>query len=164
MRHFFAETYIDTWKENFTFLYSVVLITCLDSLLERCKQADFLSQLDTPNEESRTVSARNIVIAIGARPKYPEVPNARDLCITSDDLFSLRHPPGSTLVVGASYVGLECAGFLQGLGFQTTVLVSCRTTLTFNLIVPTECSRKFYVKQGVAIDPTCINKERLERT
>jgi pyruvate/2-oxoglutarate dehydrogenase complex dihydrolipoamide dehydrogenase (E3) component len=39
----------------------------------------------------------------------------RELCITSDDLFSLAEPPGKTLVVGASYVALECAGFLSGL-------------------------------------------------
>jgi thioredoxin reductase (NADPH) len=32
-------------------------------------------------------------------------------------------PPGKTLVVGASYVALECAGFLAGLGFDVTVMV-----------------------------------------
>lgn len=41
----------------------------------------------------------------------------------SDDLFSLRYCPGRTLVVGASYVGLECAGFLAGLGLDVTVMV-----------------------------------------
>ena len=29
--------------------------------------------------------------------------------------------PGKTLVVGGSYVALETAGFLAGLGFDTTV-------------------------------------------
>jgi thioredoxin reductase (NADPH) len=32
-------------------------------------------------------------------------------------------PPGKTLVVGASYVALECAGFLTSLGYDTTVMV-----------------------------------------
>lgn len=31
--------------------------------------------------------------------------------------------PGKTLVVGASYVALECAGFLKGLGYDTTIMV-----------------------------------------
>jgi hypothetical protein len=31
---------------------------------------------------------------------------------TPDDLFFLPKPPGKTLVVGASYVALECAGFV----------------------------------------------------
>jgi len=41
----------------------------------------------------------------------------------SDDLFSLPYCPGKTLVVGASYVGLECAGFLAGIGLDVTVMV-----------------------------------------
>lgn len=34
-----------------------------------------------------------------------------------------KTPPGRTLVVGASYVALECAGFLNALGYDTTVMV-----------------------------------------
>lgn len=41
----------------------------------------------------------------------------------SDDLFSLSYCPGKTLVVGASYVALECAGFLAGIGLDVTVMV-----------------------------------------
>ena len=41
----------------------------------------------------------------------------------SDDLFSLPYSPGKTLVVGASYVSLECAGFLASLGYDVTVMV-----------------------------------------
>ena len=43
--------------------------------------------------------------------------------VCSDDLFSLEHSPGKTVVVGASYVSLECAGFLSGLNLDVTVLV-----------------------------------------
>lgn len=58
------------------------------------------------------------------RPKYPqEVPGALEYGISSDDIFSLQKPPGKTLVIGGSYVALETAGFLQGLGFPTTVMV-----------------------------------------
>ena len=35
----------------------------------------------------------------------------------------MTRPPGKTLVVGASYVALECAGFLSAFGFDTTVMV-----------------------------------------
>ncbi len=43
--------------------------------------------------------------------------------IRSDDLFSLPYCPGKTLVIGASYVALECGGFLAGLGLDVTVMV-----------------------------------------
>ncbi|XP_047674952.1 thioredoxin reductase 2, tandem duplicate 2 [Tachysurus fulvidraco] len=79
--------------------------------------------LNTRGQEA-TVTARNIVIATGGRPKYPtHVPGARQHGITSDDLFWLKESPGKTLVVGASYVALECAGFLTGIGLDATVMV-----------------------------------------
>jgi len=63
------------------------------------------------------------VIAVGGRPSYPNIPGAKELGISSDDIFSLKKVPGKTLVVGASYVALECAGFLNALGYDTTVMV-----------------------------------------
>ena len=70
-----------------------------------------------------TVTADRIVIAVGGRPSYPGIPGDKEFGITSDDLFSLKKAPGKTLVVGASYVALECAGFLTALGYDTSVMV-----------------------------------------
>lgn len=75
------------------------------------------------NKKTREITAKNIVIAVGGRPKYPDIPGAKENSITSDDLFSLSYCPGKTLCVGASYVSLECAGFLKGLGLDVTVMV-----------------------------------------
>ncbi|XP_078075792.1 thioredoxin reductase 1, cytoplasmic-like [Mustelus asterias] len=68
-------------------------------------------------------TAETFIIATGERPRYLGVPGDKEYCITSDDLFSLPYSPGKTLVVGASYVALECAGFLAGLGLDVTVMV-----------------------------------------
>ena len=35
----------------------------------------------------------------------------------------MTKPPGKSLVIGASYVALECSGFLTAFGFDTTVMV-----------------------------------------
>lgn len=70
-----------------------------------------------------TVTADKIVIAVGGRPQYPGIPGDREFGITSDDIFMKKTAPGRTLVVGASYVALECAGFLTALGYDTTVMV-----------------------------------------
>lgn len=53
----------------------------------------------------------------------PELDSVKDCVLTSDDIFMKKTPPGKTLVVGASYVALECAGFLVGLGYDVTVMV-----------------------------------------
>jgi len=66
-------------------------------------------------------TARRFAIAVGGRPKQLEIPGGEH-CITSDDLFSREVPPGKTLVVGASYVALECAGFIRAMGFPVSVM------------------------------------------
>ena len=74
--------------------------------------------------ERRT--GRRFVIAVGGRPKFPseeECPGAKEVGISSDDVFSLENSPGKTLIVGASYISLETAGFLRGLGLNVTVMM-----------------------------------------
>jgi len=74
-------------------------------------------------KKKQTVTADKIVIACGGRPTLPEIPGAKEYGISSDDIFWKTTAPGKTLVVGASYVALECAGFLHGVGFDVTVMV-----------------------------------------
>uniref|UniRef100_A0A3B0MS39 thioredoxin-disulfide reductase (NADPH) n=1 Tax=Theileria annulata TaxID=5874 RepID=A0A3B0MS39_THEAN len=76
------------------------------------------------NKLIQYVSGDKIIIAIGERPYIPsDVEGANEYAITSDDLFQLNTNPGKTLIVGASYVALECAGFLTGLGYNVDVSV-----------------------------------------
>ncbi|XP_008069852.1 thioredoxin reductase 3 isoform X2 [Carlito syrichta] len=77
---------------------------------------------DKKGQESCYTAAK-FVIATGERPRYLGIQGDKEYCITSDDLFSLPYCPGKTLVVGASYIALECAGFLAGLGLDVTVMV-----------------------------------------
>ena len=72
--------------------------------------------------EKSTITGEHIVFAPGGRPRYLGVPGDKELCITSDDIFSLQKSPGKTLVVGASYIALECAGFLTAFGYDTYVM------------------------------------------
>ncbi|XP_075218655.1 thioredoxin reductase 1, cytoplasmic-like isoform X2 [Lycorma delicatula] len=67
-------------------------------------------------------TAQIFILATGGRPHIPNFPGS-ELAITSDDLFSLKERPGKTLIVGASYIALECAGFLSGVGIDCTVMV-----------------------------------------
>eukprot|EP00300_Choanocystis_sp_HF-7_P006036 c14440_g1_i1.p1 GENE.c14440_g1_i1~~c14440_g1_i1.p1 ORF type:complete len:485 (-),score=119.79 c14440_g1_i1:14-1255(-) len=80
-----------------------------------------LSNLN-PDPVVKSVTAKNILIATGTRPLFPNIPGIQH-AISSDDLFSLPTPPGKTVVIGGSYVGLECGGFLTHLNFDTTVVL-----------------------------------------
>ncbi|XP_065358331.1 thioredoxin reductase 1, mitochondrial-like [Calliphora vicina] len=77
-------------------------------------------------------SGRYIVIAIGLRPMYPNIPGAREYGITSDDLFSWPKAPGKTLIVGAGYISMECAGFLRLFGFDVTIMVREKVLRNFD--------------------------------
>lgn len=52
----------------------------------------------------RTLTAKYFLIAVGGRPRYPNIPGAVEYGITSDDIFSLQKPPGRTLIVGAGCI------------------------------------------------------------
>ncbi|XP_021374605.1 thioredoxin reductase 2, mitochondrial-like isoform X2 [Mizuhopecten yessoensis] len=79
--------------------------------------------VDSKGQE-RFLTTEHAVIAVGGRPTLPtQIPGMVDRAITSDDIFWMKKPPGKTLVVGGSYIALESAGFLTGLGFDTTVMV-----------------------------------------
>jgi thioredoxin/glutathione reductase (selenoprotein) len=93
-------------------------INALGSLVD----AHTIETTDYEGQKS-TITADKIVIAVGGRPVYPEIPGAKEYGVTSDDIFALEKPPGKTLVIGAAYVALECAGFLTGLGYDVTVMV-----------------------------------------
>lgn len=69
------------------------------------------------------MTADKIIIAVGGRPTYPGIPGDKEFGITSDDIFSLKTNPKKTLVIGASYVALECGGFLTGLGYDVSIMV-----------------------------------------
>jgi thioredoxin reductase (NADPH) len=71
---------------------------------------------------SSTLTAARFLIAVGGRPTQLEC-EGTELAISSDDIFSLEKSPGKTLCIGASYISLECAGFLNGLGLDVTVAV-----------------------------------------
>ncbi|CAG0891577.1 unnamed protein product [Cyprideis torosa] len=107
--------------------------------------------------KEKVISANNIVVAVGGRPIYPDdIPGARDIAISSDDIFTLREPPGRTLVIGASYVALECAGFLQGLGYPTSLLIRSIPLRGFdrqmaNLVLQDLSSRGTEVIKGVPV-------------
>mmetsp|Transcript_45129 Transcript_45129/g.51842 ORF Transcript_45129/g.51842 Transcript_45129/m.51842 type:complete len:508 (+) Transcript_45129:230-1753(+) len=100
----------------------------------RSKKVDYLNLLghmvdahtikgsDPKKGIEKTLTAEKIVVAVGGRPHALNCPGG-ELSISSDDIFAKKTAPGKTLVVGASYIALECAGFLAALGYDTTVMV-----------------------------------------
>lgn len=109
-----------------------------------------------------TITSSRFLVAVGGRPT-PLTCEGAELAISSDDIFSLEKNPGKTLCVGASYISLECAGFLAGLGVDTTVAVRSILLRGFDR----ECADKIgdcMVKHGVKFkhEVTLHKLEKLE--
>ena len=72
------------------------------------------------NGEEKVFTAKNILIAVGGRPRYPDIPGALEYGISSDDIFSLEKAPGKTLVIGAGCIlFLIIRNFFLLLNFKT---------------------------------------------
>lgn len=113
-------------------------------------------ELENKKGEKSHITSEHFIIATGERPKYPdECEGALEHSITSDDLFSLPYNPGKTLVVGASYVALECAGFLNGLGNDVTVMVRSILLRGFDQQMA-ELVGAYMAKKGVKFLRPCV--------
>ena len=117
------------------------------------RSATEVALADASGDES-LVRAKHVVLAVGGRPNFPDgFAGAAARCISSDDLFSLTEPPGKTLVVGGSYVALECAGLLRGLGFEVTLLMRSIPLRGFDV----DCARRVLEAlkdEGVEVRPS----------
>lgn len=87
------------------------------------QEEDVIHVVEEDSVEHMVQVKEAIVIAVGGRPIVPDIPLAREVGITSDDLFSIKSCPNKSLVVGGSYIGLETASFLAGMGYDTSLLV-----------------------------------------
>ena len=78
----------------------------------------------------RRLSARNIVIASGARPRVPDIPGLAALdYLTSDTVWELREAPGHLLVIGAGPIGCELAQAFARLGTRVTLVTHAERIL-----------------------------------
>lgn len=85
------------------------------------KDAHTVELVDKKGRTDEITSSR-FLVATGGRPTPLDCEGA-DLAISSDDVFFLERDPGRVLCVGASYISLECAGFLAAISKDVTVAV-----------------------------------------
>ena len=71
----------------------------------------------------RTLRAKNILIATGARTYVPEIPGLQDVDhLTNEDLYWQEERPEHLIVLGGRYIALENAQAFARLGSRVTIL------------------------------------------
>lgn len=75
------------------------------------------------NGSSRTISAENILIAVGTRPASPNGMDVNgETVITSDGVMKLKRLPRTMVVVGGGVIGIEYASIFAALGVTVTLV------------------------------------------
>lgn len=98
------------------------------------------------------VTARDIVVATGARPR--ELPGVRpdgERVWTSRDALAAQSLPESLLVVGAGAIGMEFASFFQSFGTKVTVLEAQDRVLPSEDVDVSEHVARAYRSHGVHV-------------
>lgn len=72
-------------------------------------------------ESGRTVTAKHILIATGARPRMPECQGAEH-AISSNEAFHLDEIPKKIIIAGGGYIANEFAGIFNEFGGKVTIV------------------------------------------
>ena len=76
----------------------------------------------------RTVTAKYILVAVGAWPFLPDIPG-KEHVITSNEAFHLDKLPKNVVIVGGGYIANEFAGIFNEFGSNVTIINRSDTIL-----------------------------------
>ncbi len=80
-------------------------------------------EVSAPPGEKLSLSAKNVVIATGSRPRIlPGIKIDGEQIITSDEAFEMADLPVSIVIIGGGVIGMEWASLLNDFGVQVTVV------------------------------------------
>lgn len=82
----------------------------------------------TVEVDGKHYGAKNVVIATGGYPYFPDIPGA-EFGISSNGFFELEERPQRVALVGSGYVAVELAGVFNALGSDTRILVRKESVL-----------------------------------
>ncbi|EFN56560.1 hypothetical protein CHLNCDRAFT_34977 [Chlorella variabilis] len=106
----------------------------------------------------RTVTARNILIATGARAFVPPFEGA-ELCMISDNALEVAEVPKRIVIVGGGYIAVEFAGIFAGLGSEVHLVYrQDRPLRGFDDEVRTFAAEQ-YAQNGLHLHPLTVPQQ-----
>jgi pyruvate/2-oxoglutarate dehydrogenase complex dihydrolipoamide dehydrogenase (E3) component len=105
-----------------------------------------------PDGTERTLTASNMVIATGARPRMMSIPGLpAERLLTNESIFELPVAPRHLAVIGGGVIGVELAFAFRKLGSQVTLIDKAARLLTRNLPEAGEVVAASLQRKGVAL-------------
>jgi len=98
----------------------------------------------------RNLSAENIVIATGSRPRFLDIPGLpMERALTNESLFDLKDLPKHMVIVGAGIIAMEMAFAFRKLGSQVTMFTSGNSSLSDYIPEVSEAMQPEIEKKGI---------------
>ncbi len=108
--------------------------------------------VDKDGKQTETLTADNIIIATGARPKiFPNIPVDKKNIITSTEAMNLSEQPKELIIIGAGAIGIEFAYFYSVLGTKVTVVEMLENILPVEDVEVSQALEKNFKKRGIEI-------------
>ena len=108
--------------------------------------------LDKDGKQTEIITADNIIIATGARPKsFPNIPIDRKNIITSTEAMNLPEQPKEMIIIGAGAIGIEFAYLYSVLGTKVTVIEMLDHILPVEDTEVSQALEKNFKKRGIEI-------------
>ncbi|XAT61363.1 dihydrolipoyl dehydrogenase [Rhodobacteraceae bacterium Araon29] len=115
------------------------------------------------DNETRKLTAKNVVLATGARAReLPGLEADGDLVWTYKHALTPSRMPKKLLVVGSGAIGIEFASFYNTLGAETTVVEVLDRILPVEDAEIADFAKKQFLKQGMVVREKAMVK-KLER-
>jgi len=106
----------------------------------------------TTEEGVKTISARSIVIAAGARPFVPPILGLDKIdYLTSDNVWNLRDKPKRMVVLGGGPIGCELAQSFNRLGVQVTQIEMLPRLMIREDVDVSEVVTANFIKEGIDV-------------
>ena len=112
------------------------------------------------NKETRKLTAKNVVLATGARAReLPGLEADGDLVWTYKHALTPSRMPKKLLVVGSGAIGIEFASFYNTLGAETTVVEVLDRILPVEDAEIADFAKKQFLKQGMVVREKAMVKK-----
>lgn len=111
-----------------------------------------ISIIDNTGKKNEEITADNIIIATGARPRtLTNIPVDKKNIITSTEAMNLSEQPKELIVIGAGAIGIEFAYFYSVLGTRVTVIEMLDHILPVEDTEVAQSLEKNFKKRGIEI-------------
>ncbi|MEO8666285.1 MAG: FAD-dependent oxidoreductase, partial [Ignavibacteria bacterium] len=83
------------------------------------------NEMEVETNEGKVIvlSSKNIFINTGARPFVPDIPGFKEVNhLTSETIMDLTKLPGSLIIIGGSYIGLEFGQMFRRFGCEVNII------------------------------------------